>query len=261
MLLSAVPSNTLSQEITEENFNNTVAGVLNDYAEKIQALYGSLGNDPNSLTAARVQADERMFQKLFDVSREFISLPEALNLAYNIRIHIPKDSLRSLLDSLPDDKKYSEYGKNIQMHIDTEQIKEGDRFSDFEATGSDGNKFTLSELDGKNVLLLYGGLDCMGESGREYLKKLYGSTSKETFVIVVYVPVADPEKMKEYNDDFPSDYIVVSDFLLDSSPIKIKYGAQSTPTCFFINNNGIVDFISVGLPMSELNRLLNAKQL
>jgi glutathione peroxidase-family protein len=73
--------------------------------------------------------------------------------------------------------------------LDSEQIKENDKYYDFEATTFEATTFNLSSFAGKNILLLYGGLDCMGQGGRDYLNSLYGKTSHEDFEIVVYETV------------------------------------------------------------------------
>jgi hypothetical protein len=39
--------------------------------------------------------------------------------------------------------------------------------------------------------------------------------------------------------------------------MKILYGAQATPTCFFINREGITVMKTVGLDEKRVNQLLN----
>ena len=52
--------------------------------------------------------------------------------------------------------KNSPYGKSILFHIGSNQIEEGNRYYDFEAITPEGEKFALSSLEGKDILLLYG---------------------------------------------------------------------------------------------------------
>ncbi len=55
---------------------------------------------------------------------------------------------------------------------------------------------------------------------------------------------------------YPFDYIFVSDFMEDHSPIKIIYGTQAMPTCFLIDREGIVRLKSEGLDTERLDKLL-----
>ena len=147
------------------------------------------------------------------------------------------------------------------MHIDSKQIEENDKYYDFEAFDSEGAKFRLSSLEGKNILLLYGGLDCMGNDGRTFLKQFYSETHRERFQIVVYWTCSSLEQLKELKAKYLVDYIFVSDFLKDHSLMKINYGAQATPTCFLIDKEGTVIIKSVGLPDEKLTELKEKRNL
>lgn len=219
----------------------TLSAVFEEHPEKV-----------DSLMQEAAEAERRTYRQVLEAVVQFAALPEAIEMAYNIRNHVSKEELQQLLHALPGQQRESEYAQLVQMHINTAQVRVGDTFCDFEAKDLNGNAFTLSSLKNKNILLLYGGLDCMGATGREYLKQLYDSTSRESFEIVIYCPVGNPDQLKEYNRSYPGEYVLVSDFLLDHSPLKISYGAQATPTCFFINSNGVVEFTSIGLPVEEL---------
>ncbi|GHT74599.1 hypothetical protein AGMMS50262_07880 [Bacteroidia bacterium] len=62
--------------------------------------------------------------------------------------------------------------------------------------------------------------------------------------------------MQEVRTVYPCDFLLVSDFLQDRTPVKILYGAQATPTCFFINKQGIVEMKTTGLDTDKVNQLL-----
>jgi peroxiredoxin len=152
--------------------------------------------------------------------------------------------------------KTSPYGKSLLRHIESEQISEGSKYYDFQATDTEGGNFTFSSLEGKNILLLYGGLDCMGEEGRNYLNKIYQETSRNDFEIVVYCPNSNLESLQQLRTKYSCNFLLVSDFLQDHTPMKILYGAQAMPTCFFINREGIAVMKTVGLDEERVNRLL-----
>lgn len=264
ILLSGFSVLSFSQEITQENFDKEINEIWLDEERQMQNINEIFSKNPekkDSLIAEAHEIGEQTYQKILHSSIKYLSLPNTLNLIYNIRNNVPKDSLQNVLNSLSCEQKKSEYAVLIQKHIEIDQVKVGDSFSDFEATDSDGGIFKLSTLQNKNILFLYGGLGCMGERGRIYLKNLYDSTSRETFEIVIYCTVESLEKLKKEKETFSVNYNLISDFLLDHSLIKLKYGTQATPTSFFINKNGIVDIVSIGLPVDQMNKLLEQKEL
>lgn len=153
--------------------------------------------------------------------------------------------------------KASPYGKSILLHINSEQIKEGDKFYDFNAITSENKKFKLSSLKRKNILLIYGGLNCMGEENRDYLNSLHRKTTRDNLEIVVFYALENIEDLKKIRNTYPNDhYLLVSDFLKDFTPVKVLYGAQTTPTCFFIDKQGIVRMKSLGLNQEKINSLI-----
>ena len=187
---------------------------------------------------------------------KYATVPSGLQRLFMVRLNIPKDTVHFIYDNLPDEMKISQYGKNILFHLESEQIEENDKYYDFESTTFDGTTFKLSSLTGKNILFLYGGLGCMGQGGRDYLKSLYEKTSREDFEIVVYETVLSLDDLKKAQAFYNCDYLLVSDFLRDSSPVKIIYGVQATPTCFFINKEGIVGMKTIGLDENRVNELI-----
>lgn len=97
----------------------------------------------------------------------------------------------------------------------------------------------------------------MGESGREYLAGLYERSSRADFLIVVYWPVSSLENLQKIKEKYPCEYAFVSDFLQNGSPIKIEYGSQATPTCYFFGPNGTLKARSVGL-VGELRKQIES---
>ena len=76
----------------------------------------------------------------------------------------------------------------------------------------------------------------MGKTGRAYLDSLYAATSRENFLIVVYCLSGSLDELQKNRARYEGDYIYVSDFKRDSSPMKIRYGCQATPTCFLADS-------------------------
>lgn len=183
-------------------------------------------------------------------------MPSGFQRLFLVRLNIPKERLRGVFESLPEEMQVSQTGRNIRMHLDTEQIEPGDGYYDFEATTDAGEPFRLSSLAWKNILFLYGGMGCMERDGRDYLNALYGRTSRDDFEIVVYCPNSDLEALKKVREVYPCEFTLVSDFLQDNTPVKILYGAQVTPTCFFIDREGVVRMKTEGLDYGKVDELV-----
>ena len=89
------------------------------------------------------------------------------------RLDISKDTLENILNSLDTQIQQSFYGKNIREHLQTKQIQEGDLIYNFPCVQINGKEFDWNITNSKQLLILYGGLGCMGKQGREQLELLY----------------------------------------------------------------------------------------
>ena len=141
------------------------------------------------------------------------------------------------------------------------RLRERDSLWEFPCYRDDGNIFDWHGLKGRPVLLLYGGLGCMGEDGRKELELLRRQTSLEDLQIVVYWPCRSLKDLQEVKKVFPFDFIFVSDFKLDDSPMKIKYGAQATPTCFLTDEHHVVKVKCGGLRMDLFDKYIKKKRM
>lgn len=252
------------QEITESNYLKVDTEIWDTYERdyaKIIELKKSNPEKKDSLNAILNQLYEITDKKNYSAAIKYASVPSGLERLFMVRLSLSKDTLLSILKTLPHDMQQSNYGKSLLLHINSKQIEEGDKYYDFEALDSEGNKFQFSTLKNKNILLLYGGLDCMGKSGRDFLKKLYEETQREKFQIVVYWECSNLEQLKELKAKYPVDYLFVSDFSKDHSFMKINYGAQATPTCFLIDKERNVIIKSVGLPEDKLTKMKEENKL
>lgn len=247
-----------SQEITEEKFLNLDKEIWETYESEASSLfkfYELLPDKKDSLDIVFNELKKKAEQKYIKTVIKYVSVPSGFNSLYRQRLNIPKDTLHAVLEKLPKEIQESDYGKSIKFHINSKQIEIGDEFYNFQATQSNGKPFQLSNLKGKNILLLYGGLDCIQERGRVLLKNFYDTMNKDELKIVVFNSCSNIEELKDLKTEYQLDFIFVDDFKKDHSPMKIIYGVQSTPTCFAINNNGIITNKFLGMTQTELNKL------
>lgn len=242
------------QEITEENYRKFDKELWDTYQRKVDSLSVLMERFPekkDSLTRVFNVIDSIVDVENNAAAIKYASVPSGLQRLYMVRLKLPRDTIRVIWNNLPEKMKASPYGKSIKMHIDTKQLEVGDFYQDLEMTDSKGKTFKLSSLQGKNILLLYDGLGCIGEEGRNYLNNLYNTTSRDSFEIVAYTLNSSLEYLAEAKENYNVDFIVVSDFLQDHSPFKIIYGAQVRPTVFLINKEGQIILKTTGRNIKE----------
>ena len=172
---------------------------------------------------------------------------------------LSKDTLRIVWKRLPKELRGSLYGRAMALHGRAKELRPGGKMYNLRAWDAQGRPFRLRQWRGTPVLLLYGGLGCMGASGREYLDALYAKTSREELRIVVFWPVSSPDELAALAEEFPSGYLQVSDFKGDTTPVKIRCQAQATPTCFLLDSRGRLVFKTIGLYPGKVEEYLSAK--
>lgn len=247
-----VVGHTWGQPMTEENYQREYKMLMEKFTHQSASLQKliSTEKDPakqDSLVAVYKGIVKGITKQNLEIALRYASVPSGLQMCFWNRFNVPEDSLRAVLKRIPKQMRKSEYGRAIAMHLSCPKVEQGGKAHDFRATDAQGRPFRLSQWKGKQVLLLYGGLGCMGPSGREYLNELYGSTSRENLEIVVFWPAAGQDELTALAKEYPSEFLQVSDFKGDVTPVKIRYQAQATPTCFFIGRDGRLLLKSVGL--------------
>ncbi len=258
-----------AQQITEANYLRADSALWMGYEQASMQRHQQMQADParkDSLIRLSQQALDEALQENIRLALRYAATPSGLQRIFMVRIDLPKSPLDSVYRALPDTMKTAYYGTLLRKWIDSEQVAVGTSYVDVAGTMLKNKSaadsagaafepvpFRLSSLAGKKILLLFGGLDCMGSYGREYLKELYAATSREEFEIVVYWPVPSVERLQAVQAQFPSQYTQFSDFLTEASPMKINYPAQGTPTCFLIDKSGIVQAIFTGVHSDRIN--------
>lgn len=224
--------------------------------EKLNECWDSMPDKRDSIQNVYNEIYRKTCNRNIELAMKYASVPSGLQRLYMIRLDIPKDTLERILNSLDTRMQESFYGKNIREHLQTRQIQEGDSVYTFPCVQLDGKPFDWNITKGKQLLILYGGLGCMGKAGREELQLLYNQTLNENLLILVYWPCSSLENLQKLKTEYPSEYIFISDFKQDASPMKIKYGTQATPTCFLTDKQHIVKVKCTGLHMELFNRYI-----
>ncbi len=222
--------------------------------ERLAEIYAE---NEDSLYIKAVELEEYADRKNRDLAIEYSATPSGLKRCFMLRLDIEKDTLQNILSKLPHDLRKSECAKAIKKHIATEQIEVGMEFFPIDAVNADGHKIAWNEYRNKNILLIYGGLGCMGRSGRRELVSLRKEYTDDNLAIIIYYSVSTLEELKEFRNQYSDDYIFISELMSDYSPFKIKYGVQSTPTCFVIDKSGTVVLKTIGFDASQVKTTIN----
>lgn len=250
--------------ITEENYLKADSALWAEFERDTEPLIEQMDAEPerfDTLYELYLSIEEATDKKNAELAMEYAAVPSGLRRMYMVRNDIDKKLAQKRLSEIPDSMQQSYYGQLIKQFIEADQVEEGDKYQPFECTGTDGQMFDWSRLDGKKILLLYGGLGCMGQEGRDLLKKWYEQYSRDDFQAVIYAPeVSNFEELVEdkkyWTNNGVIDYIAIADFLGDASPIKIIYGSQAKPTCFMIDRDGRVVIKSEGLNIERMEAFL-----
>lgn len=258
LLCLSYATTLFSQEaITESNYLKEDSILWMNYQKQVEKLRKDWELMPDKRDSIQVFFNENLkkaYEENMRLAIKYASTPSGLRRLYMIRLDMPKDTLKSILNSLNIETQESYYGKNIQEHLQTHQIQEGDSIFTFPCVQNDGKPFDWNITNGKQLLILFGGLGCMGEDGRNNLKQLYEQTSKDNFMIIVYWPCSSLENLQKLKKEYPCEYLFISDFKQDASPMKIKYGTQTTPTCFLTDRQHIVKVKCTGIHMELFNK-------
>ena len=259
IIFFSVAQFSFAQEITEENYLKVDKEIWAEYEENMKDVIEYYKIHPDKGDSLMVIAEKfrsASNQKNIIAAIKYASVPGGLDRLFILRVFIPKDTLRSVFKNLSEEMRNTPSGKRLLHHIESEQIEEGSRYYEIDAVDAKGRDFRLSSLKGKKILFLYGGLSCIGQEGRDYLNKIYNETSRDDFEIVTYCLSSNLDDLQKVQQVHSCNFFLVSDFLEDDSPVYILYGAQSTPTCFFISQEGIVEMKTIGLDKERINKLL-----
>lgn len=247
---------TWGQPITEEGYvkeGNALWGLFTSKCDTLEQSVATAKDkeEKDSLIAAYDELYRQTVRQNGILALKYAATPSGLQGCFTLRLGLPDDSLRAVLKRIPKQMRRSPYGRAIALHLSCPKVRPGDKAYDFQATDAQGRPFRLRQWKGKQILLLYGGLGCMGPWGREYLGELYGRTSRENLEIVVFWPTSGQDELTALAKEYPSEFLQVSDFKGDVTPVKIRYEAQATPTCFLIGRDGRLLVKSVGLSPEE----------
>ena len=235
-----------AKEISEKEYIKVDSILWNNFEIEQMKLWDLMEENPtnrDSLRKALRTLEEITYKTNVDLAIEYSSVPSGLKRVFMVRNQIEKSKLKDIYNSLSDSMQRSYYGELLKEYIMTQQLKEGDPFEPFECYLPDGNLYDWSDLKDGKILLVFSGLGCMGRDGREIIKQW----NNAGWTIIDYQIVNNLQQLQDEAVIYNLGNKNVADFKGDGSPMKIKYDAQAAPTCFLIDENGIIKMISIGL--------------
>lgn len=170
-----------------------------------------------------------------------------------------KDSLAVLLSKASVEIRESEKGRALRNYIEHDQLEEGQPFLPFPCYDVEGKPFDWNLTKGKKVFLVHDGLWCMthGQDNSlfsKYLQHLH-EVAPDCFPLIV-INGADREDIRDAITEYSlQGFHVVSEFQKDLGILNWLYNDQDTPTCHFINEQGIVVKTTVAVDEAYLEKV------
>lgn len=204
--------------------------------------------------------DAKCSQDIFNLYVKYGKVDGVISRLYALRMAVDKDQMKKVLSRLPKEiAEKNPYAASLRMHLDTHQITQGDTVGDFRAKMPRGADFRFSEFTGeKDVLLIFGGLDCMGKDLYTILQVMYRKVDLTKLEIVSVFLEEDKASFEAVVRAKNVPWVSICDFRGDHSPLKIAFGVQATPTCFYISKGGRVEISSIGVS-DDILALITAK--
>ncbi len=246
------------KEIDEKNFLRADSLLWSDY-ERETARLVRLGREMPSLKDSLMAVREALLSRVLTQNEElavrYAATPSGLERLYMVRLGLDKSRLDEVWRNLPPQMQQSLHGNNLRLHLDTRQMTEGDTLRTFPCHREDGKPFCWEDLRGKPVLLIYGGLGCMGQEGRMALQRFSELAGRTGLVVLIYEPASSVEALADKKRTFGSKYPYLSNFN-NPNLMPVLYGAQASPTCFFFDRRHVLRLKSTGLDTDRLAPLL-----
>lgn len=241
--------------LTLPDLDSQVVQKYRHYSPKLEAVIDAYKGELD--TAKRVVL-ERQFndlQKLCDadmlgVYTKNVKVTGVAERIYSLRTSIPKDQLEKIYKKFSADVRRDDpYAKSIRLHLDMRQVELGDTLGNFQAITSDGLPFRYSEFkDEKDVLIIFGGLNSLPVEARMMLQINYRNVDLSKLELIsVMTDITDKTKFEAEARSSGIEWLKLCDYRGDHSPLKIAFGVQATPMCFYVSRGGAVEYISVGI--------------
>jgi hypothetical protein len=179
-------------------------------------------------------------RKTAKIALKYSGLKDGMEILYNAKNAVSKDTLQAAVNSAPDSVKNSLCAKALQKYILSEQIQKGGKLKTFEVYDSLNQRFDWSTTEKKNLLLVYDGMDCMGEKGRKELSKLYDKTDRKKLEIVVFIKSKNFEDFRQQIAKYDGRFTYISDFNGEYDDFQTFYPILGTPSYYYFDKEQVL---------------------
>lgn len=257
IILAVCGQNSYCEVISESSYLKVDEAIWAKYEDAMQRLSQEFRKYPEKRDSLRAESN-----RIYDEANaanvaaaiKYVTTPSGIHRLFMVRLDLPKEQIKSVLDTLTGKSKESKYYKGLIRHVETSQLQVGDQYSDLNLYDSKGKRVKLSNLiDSKKTILIFGGLDCMGKDSRNFLRGLIAEGRN----MILFVQAANLNELKGVVTSYPMDATFVSDFNADMSEMKIIYGTQATPTVFIIDGDGKIIYKETGIHEDAIKTNLN----
>ena len=249
----------MSSSIHAQNLPNNAA--YKAYKDSLLRVYVSLMQDRDKYAAEEVQAlMDRNQEERQKLEQQYALVFEDAFPYYLQRELFTKDSLSLLLNSASAEIRRSKVGKALNKYIKHQQITEGMRFQAFRCYDAEGKRFNWNRIKGKKVFLIHDGLWCMtrgtdNSAFQEYLHHLV-ENAPNCFPLIVVNCENREELLATIEKYGLQDFCVVSEFNKTFGTLNWLYNDIVTPTCHFIDEQGILVKTTKGIDTDYVEQLL-----
>lgn len=238
-----------------ENSKITFTATINKFSDAI--ITGSKTQDEQTLLDAAIKSTgKEKEQSILFIQNNPNSIISASILSLNAATW-EKDTTLMLYQSLTKPIRNTSYGKNVfEFTTLNKNLKVGDRYINFAQTDIEGKTVSLSEFEGKVVLLEFWASWCVVcRQNNSELVKIYNDFKNKSFNIFGVAAEYEKTKWIEAVRKDGLSWSNVSDLNGDRNKAVLMYGVSDFPTNFLIDRNGII--VAKNLKNEDLRNKLN----
>ncbi len=227
--------------------------------ERLNAIVKKYRSKRDSLSAASVNPEyndsirnmakdslQVIYANHLELEQEFIrNHPNSFVSAFLVdfyAVSLGKTTTQKLFDILSESIKTSNFGQNIDRYLTlNESLKIGDRYVNFSMTNEKGELISLSDYEGKVVLLDFWAPSC-GPCIKEYpaLKKAYSQFSHDDFEIISISEDQTREGWLTAVKENELDWVNLWQESGNKADPYLIYGVNGIPDNFLIDEHGII---------------------
>lgn len=221
---------------------------LKDYRQRRDSL-SAISRNPKSSDSIKKNAKEGLkiiYDNHLKIEEEFVkNNPNSYVSASLLEFYsttLGKSKTKELYNFLTDSLKNTTYGKNVKRYLSLNKSpKIGEKYVDFSMANDRGKLISLSDFEGKLVLLDFWASWC-GPCKAEYpaLKEAYKRFKDKGFEIISISEDQTKERWEKAIEINGLDWVNLWEEIGNKADPYLIYGINGIPDNFLIDRNGII---------------------